>query len=337
MKDELLIFNRLADLLLEAEKSNPVIPPIAPEQLINKLDLTLTEEAISDDALFNCLKDIILSVPRLNTTGFFNQLFGGRNDKASVGDLLVVLLNNTMHTYKVSGPMVGIEKEILKQVTQLVGYGEDADGTIAPGGSMTNLMGMLMARDAANDQVRYQGLRQEMVMYASKECHYSVAKNASFMGIGRENVRYIASDNHGKMRLDLLEQTIKKDMETGHLPFMVVATVGTTVMGAADPIDEISEICKTHNLWLHVDGAYCGSVIFSKKYRHLIKGIEKSDSFCVNAHKMLSTPITCSIIITKYNQDCFEYMFALHQPNETDGLLVILILCVQQISNMSII
>ena len=299
MKDELEIFNRLANLLLEAEITNPVIPPIAPERLLAKLNVELSEEGVSDDALFESLKEIVLSVPRLNTTGFFNQLFGGRNDKASLGDLLVVLLNNTMHTYKVSGPMVGIEKEILKQVIGLVGYGDQADGTIAPGGSMTNLMGMIMARDAANDQVRFKGLRTEMVMYASKECHYSVAKNAAFMGIGRNNVRYIETDDRGKMRLDVLEQSIKKDLETGHAPFMVVATLGTTVMGAIDPIDEISEICKSYNLWFHIDGAYCGSVIFSKKYKHLIRGIEKSDSFCVNAHKMLSSPITCSIIITQ--------------------------------------
>ena len=84
------------------------------------------------------------------------------------------------------------------------------------------------------------------------------------------------------------------------------ATLGTTVMGATDPINKISEICKNHNIWLHVDGAFAGSVIFSKKYKHLIKGIQHSDSFCFNPHKTLGTPLSTSVFIVKHKKDLYN-------------------------------
>ncbi len=87
---------------------------------------------------------------------------------------------------------------------------------------------------------------------------------------------------------------------------MVNLTAGTTVLGAFDPIREVSEICKEFNMWLHVDGAYCGSVLFSKKYRHLIDGIELVDSFSFNAHKMMGTPLSCSLILVKDKKHLYD-------------------------------
>jgi glutamate/tyrosine decarboxylase-like PLP-dependent enzyme len=112
-----------------------------------------------------------------------------------------------------------------------------------------------------------------------------------------------------------LETLIKEDLKNSHIPFFVNATAGTTVLGAFDDITTLSPICKTYNLWLHVDGAYCGSVIFSQKYRHLVKGLEHSDSFSVNAHKMLGTTLSCSIIVTKHPEQ-LHHSFS----NEADYL-----------------
>jgi sulfinoalanine decarboxylase len=94
-----------------------------------------------------------------------------------------------------------------------------------------------------------------------------------------------------------LEEQILADISDGFIPTYVNATAGTTVLGAFDPIDEIADITEKYNIWLHVDGAYCGSIIFSDTYRHLVKGVERSNSFSYNAHKMLGTPLTCSIIL----------------------------------------
>ena len=94
-----------------------------------------------------------------------------------------------------------------------------------------------------------------------------------------------------EMISEKLNETIQSDLKKGLIPFFVNATIGSTVMGATDPINEISKICKKFNLWLHLDGAFAGSIIFSKKYKHLVNGIQYSDSFCFNPHKTLRNTI----------------------------------------------
>jgi len=182
---------------------------------------------------------------------------------------------------------------------------ESSGGTFAAGGSMTNFMSMLMARDSVGQNVPTEGVKKSMTVYTSTESHYSIPKNATFAGIGRDQVRYIATDEKGRMVAEELENTIKEDIENGFLPVLINATAGTTVLGAFDPIEPLSTISKKYNIWLHVDGAYCGSVLFSKKYRHLIKGVTKVDSFSVNAHKMLGTPLSSSMIFVKNKEHLY--------------------------------
>lgn len=119
-------------------------------------------------------------------------------------------------------------------------------------------------------------------------------------------MRYIETNERGEMHVEALEKAIQADIEKGYTPVLINATAGTTVLGAFDPIDEISKIRKKYNVWLHVDGAYCGSVLFSKKYKHLIKGVEHVDSFSINAHKMLGTPLSCSMILVKNKKYLYD-------------------------------
>ncbi len=306
MKKDLELFTRIANLLLEHEEESPVVAPIPPNELYEQLDLELDEAPASEAFFEKTLKALVLNTPRTATRLFFNQLFGGRNSKATLGDLLAVLLNNSMYTYKVAGPQVGIEKEILKQVCRQIGYGKDSNGTFAPGGSMSNFMALLMARDAYNSNIKTEGVSGKLTLYTSTESHYSVPKNAAFAGIGRDQVRYIETNEKGQMKVSLLAQTIEKDIAAGYTPFFVNATAGTTVLGAFDAIEPIAEVCKKHKLWLHIDGAYCGSVIFSESYKHLVSGLHLSDSFSFNAHKMLGTPLTCSIIVTQQKKHLYD-------------------------------
>ncbi len=300
MTNELELFNKLAHKLFEAENLHPVTQPVPATELFEQLDLTLHDHP---DANFEeTLEKLVLSTPRTATRLFFNQLFGGRNPKATLGDLLAVLLNNSMYTYKVAGPQVGVEKEILHNICDLIGYPTTSDGTFAPGGSMSNFMAMVMARDAFNENIRSEGVQKKLIVYTSAESHYSIPKNASLMGVGREQVRYVATDAFGKIIPEALAVLIKKDIDDGYHPFFVNATAGTTVLGAFDTIEPLTDICKKNNIWLHVDGAYCGSVIFSSTYKHLVKGLEHTDSFSVNAHKMMGTPLTCSIIVTRHKK-----------------------------------
>ncbi len=294
---DLTLFNELVEILLDDEKNYPVAERIDPAELYESIDLSLNDNAIVDEEFKNVLQNVITATPKTATNLFFNQLFGGRQSKAVLGDLLAVLLNNSMYTYKVAGPQVGIEKEIINQSCNMIGYGPDSNGTFPTGGSMSNFMALVMGRDRKAPNFKSKGMAKPMTLYTSEESHYSNAKNASFAGVGRDNVRYIKADAEGKMIPAELEAQIVNDIANGFVPFYVNSTAGTTVLGAFDPIEEIADITEKYDLWLHVDGAYCGSAIFSKKRMELLKGIERSDSFSYNAHKMLGTPLICSIIL----------------------------------------
>ena len=299
LRNDLLLFNELVEVLLEEENNHPVAKRIESNMLFETIDLSLNKDAIVDDAFKKVLKDVLIATPKTATNLFFNQLFGGRQSKAILGDLLAVMLNNSMYTYKVAGPQVGIEQEIIRKSCDLIGYGPLSNGTFPTGGSMSNYMALIMARDAKDATCRQNGMTKPLTIYTSKESHYSNAKNASFAGIGKNNVRYIEADEKGRMIPAELEKQIEFDIQKGYIPTYVNATAGTTVLGSFDAIDEIATITEKHNIWLHVDGAYCGSVIFSDAKRHLLKGIERSDSFSYNAHKMIGTPMTCSLILVK--------------------------------------
>lgn len=302
MQNTLKTFDKIVRELLEDEQNFPVSEFVPSNELYETLDLSLNESGISNEDLETALQDLVLKTPRTATNAFFNQLFGGRNDKAVLGDLLAVILNNSMYTYKAAGPQIGVEKITLREVCKLIGWDELSNGTYAPGGSMTNYMSMVMARDAFDGSIKNKGVNKKMTVYTSKESHYSIPKNAAFSGIGREQVRYVPSDKFGKMNIDELQKIIEQDVQNGYSPIMVNLTAGTTVMGAFDPIRPVREICDKYGLWMHVDGAYCGSVIFSEKYKHLIDGVELVDSFSFNAHKMIGTPLSCSIIVVKNKQ-----------------------------------
>lgn len=302
LKKDLKLFNELVEVLLNEENANPVADRIEANDLYKELDLSLNNAGMIDADYKATLKDVLISTPKTATSLFFNQLFGGRQGKAVLGDLLAVMLNNSMYTYKVAGPQVGIEQEIIHQSCNMIGYGDDSNGTFPTGGSMSNYMALIMGRDLKDPKCRMQGMSKPLVIYTSAESHYSTTKNASFAGMGKNNIRYIEADEVGRMIPAKLEAQIMEDLENGLVPAYVNATAGTTVLGAFDQIDKIADITEKYNLWLHVDGAYCGSVMFSAKYKHLLKGVERSDSFSYNAHKMLGTPLTCSIILVKDKQ-----------------------------------
>lgn len=322
MQNELKLFQKIASKLLDEEKTNPVIQPIDVKQLWKQLDISLQSKPISETEFEIILTQLILKTPRTATNKFFNQLFGGRNPKATLGDLLAVMLNNSMYTYKVAGPQVGIEKEIIKNVCKIIKYPPNSSGTITSGGSMSNLIAMLMARDKACPEIRYQSYQKKIIGYTSESSHYSIKKNAAICGIGTEQIRKIPTNKKGELSTDALKKAIQTDLNNNLTPFFINATAGTTVLGAFDNVEKISEIAKEFNLWLHIDGAYCGSVIFSKKYKHLLKGVEKADSFNFNAHKMIGTPLTCSVLVTQNKKYLYESLSMeadyLYQTDEDD-------------------
>jgi len=299
IKKDLETFIEIFAALRQDEKNNPVTKVHEAEALFQSLNLALRDEPMSDEDFTETLQALVLKTPKTSSHRFFNQLFGGRQSRAILGDLLAVVMNTSMYTYKVGGPQIGVEKAIIRQISDKIGYKEGSGGTFPTGGSMSNFMALVMARDHFNADIKHSGMQQTLIAYTSTASHYSIDKNASFAGIGRNNIRHIPTNYRGEMQLDLLEKQIKNDLAQGLSPFFINATAGTTVLGSTDPLDEIAIICKRYKLWFHVDAALGGAVMFSRQYKYLLKGGEHSDSFAFNAHKMIGVPLSCSMIMVR--------------------------------------
>ncbi|MFK7962141.1 MAG: aspartate aminotransferase family protein [Phycisphaerales bacterium] len=316
---------QIAAALLEAEAREGVVPHRTPEEMFEHLDLEVHEDGMPSEMVFDQLERIVLATPRTGTDRFYNQLFAGRDPVASAAEMLTVMLNSSMYTYKVAGPHVLIEEELTQQMCQLVGY-EDGEGIFTPGGSLSNFVGMMIARNEARPGIPDLGMTgPPMVVYSSNLGHYSVMKDVAMLGLGRKSVRKVDTDSRGRMCPSALRRRIEEDLAAGHQPFMINATAGTTVLGAFDPLDTIGAIAKEFGLWLHVDAAFGGSALVSEQYRENLVGSELTDSFTWDAHKLMGVPLSCSVILVKQRglleKHCSEdakYLFQSDDEGEYD-------------------
>ncbi|XP_067367395.1 cysteine sulfinic acid decarboxylase isoform X2 [Channa argus] len=193
-----------------------------------------------------------------------------------------------------------MEDALLRKMIEVIGW-KEGDGIFNPGGSMSNMYAVNLARYRYCPDIKEVGLfaAKRLVILTSQECHYSISKGAALLGIGTKNVYKVPCDKRGKMIPSALEEQIKLAKSEGAVPFMVNATAGTTVLGAFDPIEEIADICEKYNLWLHVDACWGGAALMSKKHKHLLKGIHRVNSVAWNPHKMLMASLQCSAFLVR--------------------------------------
>jgi aromatic-L-amino-acid decarboxylase len=233
-----------------------------------------------------------------------------------LGEALVAGLNPQLATLARSQLASKIEVETLRWIGERVGWPGFFNGTFTSGGNEANFSGLAMALgwkfpDAIEDGVSTIGAQP--VVYASSESHHSLDKSAGLLGIGRKALRRVAVDERLQMDAKALDAAIEADLRAGRKPFCVVATAGTTSSGIIDDLPAIAEICRCHELWLHVDGAYGASLIFSDKHRHLIRGIEQADSITIDPHKWLAVPFAAGVILTSH-PEILERAFAVYAP-----------------------
>ncbi len=294
-----LFMDQLQALIDAYDRSDSDGTFYSPEAIRECVPLAIQDDPLPQDELLEILRAIVTRTPKTANRIFFNQLFGGKEDIAVIADMMVARMNNSMYTYKVAGPHVLIEHEMLRKACEVIGF-SDGEGTFCPGGSLGNLVAMILARNACDPKVRDHGLTaNRYVAYTSAQGHYSIKKNAGILGIGRNNVREIAVNDRGEMRVDEFSKQVRKDLDAGRTPFFVNLTAGTTVLGAFDNVAQFSAVAKAHNIWLHVDGSYGASVLLSKKRAVLLPNIELADSVCWNPHKMMGVPLTCSMLLSK--------------------------------------
>ncbi len=269
------------------------------KELDAALPLQLDGNGRSWDDTVQLLHQVMQATPSTTSRRFFNQLFGGRDPIALLGEVASMMTNSPMHTFKASGVQVLLEHAVLRRMGAKAGM-PDGDGIFAPGGSLSNLAAMIMARNHALGDSREHGLPGTPGhIYTSAASHYSITKAAGMLGLGRRNVRKIEIDDQGRMLPDRLEQAIEADRAAGAVPVMINATAGTTVLGAFDPLPAMAQVAERAGVWLHVDAAYGGSVLLSPRHRHHLAGCERADSLTWDAHKLLGVPLTCSVLLTR--------------------------------------
>lgn len=297
--------HRVFDIVNNYIKSNAdpesvVTHHLPPHELRSQIDLTLPEEGCSMDDLYNSIDQYLEFSVRTGHRQYFNQLWSGFALPGFLGEVIASLANTSMYTYEVAPVATLMEKELIKILGGISGF-ENPDGLFVTGGSNGNLQAMMIARNRAFPQIKNEGFQnsEKLIAFVSEEAHYSFEKSANVLGIGSTNVHKIRTDASGRMIPEELSMAIEESFLKGKRPFFVGATAGTTVKGAFDPIEEMAQIAKHHDLWFHVDGALGGPVIFSSRHRDLLEGLNQADSFVLNAHKLMGLPLICSILLIR--------------------------------------
>ncbi|HYG73175.1 MAG TPA: aminotransferase class V-fold PLP-dependent enzyme [Actinomycetota bacterium] len=213
-----------------------------------------------------------------------------------------------------------IEQQAVRWAAEFIGYPSTAAGAFTSGGTVSNTSALAAAREFALPKSRYEGLEGKRVsVYCSEEVHYSITRAVEMLGIGSRNLRAIPIGDDRGMRPDALARAIDDDREDGVTPVAVVATAGTTLTGAIDPLAEIADVCEERGVWLHVDGAYGlpAAAVRPESFR----GFERARSVSVDAHKWLYLPKACGIVLVRRAEDLIasfahEQGYLPHQRHE---------------------
>ncbi|XP_069425100.1 glutamate decarboxylase 1-like [Ovis canadensis] len=297
-----------------------------PHQLLEGLDgfdLELSDHPESLEQLLVDCTDTLKYGVKTGHPRYFNQLSSGLDVIGLAGEWLTATANTNMFTYEIAPVFTVMETVLLKKMCEIIGWREtEADGIFSPGGSISNLYGILVARYKQYPEIKARGMAVLpcIVLFVSEQGHYSIKKAAATLGIGTDNVIEVKCDERGKMIPAELEKNILQAKRKGQTPFCVVATAGSTVFGAFDPLHDIADICEIHRLWMHVDAAWGGGLLLSRKHSYKLSGIERADSVTWNPHKLMGVPLQCSALLTREkgllgacNQMQAEYLF---QPDK---------------------
>lgn len=225
---------------------------------------------------------------------------------AVVAEHIIAAINTSVDTWDQSAGATLIEQKLIDWTCQKADFPSTADGVFTSGGTQSNLMAMLVAREVAVEryapghEVKLQGLpaiASRFRIYCSEVAHFSIQKAAALLGLGYDAVVPVATNSKMQMDLDALKTAVSTSKAQGELPIAVVITAGTTDFGSIDPINDIALLAKQEQLWCHVDGAYGGGLLVSENHRNALNGIEKVDSITIDYHKSFMQPVSCSAFL----------------------------------------
>jgi L-2,4-diaminobutyrate decarboxylase len=247
---------------------------------------------------------------------------------ALAAEVLIAAINSSQDTWDQSAGGTLMEQKLINWTCNEIGFGPEADGVFTAGGSQSNLMGLLLARDHfAREQlhhnIRKHGLPPEAAkfrIFVSEMTHFSIQNTVSLMGLGEQSLVKVKTDSGFRMDATRLEQAIRRELELGNFPIAVVATAGTTDFGNIDPLAAIAKLARKYKLWMHVDAAYGCGLLLTEKYRHLLQGIELANSVTTDYHKAFFQPISSSgfLVRDKRYLDLITHHADYLNPQEND-------------------
>jgi glutamate/tyrosine decarboxylase-like PLP-dependent enzyme len=290
-----------------------------PEELRTFADLGEPLPELGQDAatvLDNLCSEMVAQGFHVPSANYFGLMNPTPTYMAVLAEALVAALNPQLASLARSQLAARIERETVRWIGERIGWEKPFDGTFTSGGNEANFSALAVALAMKFPESVEDGLsaiEARPVLYTSAEAHHSLDKSAGLLGLGRKALRRISVNSSAQMDATQLESRITEDKAAGFAPFCVIATAGTTNSGAIDDLVKLADICKRHQLWFHVDGAYGAAAIFSDQHRQLVRGIELADSVTIDPHKWLAMPFAAGVVLTSH-PEALQQAFATSTP-----------------------
>lgn len=246
---------------------------------------------------------ILPSCRRNDSPRFFGYVCSGGSDAGTLADFLASGLNQNVTAWRSAPSATDLERLVVDWIREITGMPRGSTGLLLGGGSAATLTALAAARDAMAGADIVEGglltLGREMVLYASDQVHMSVPRAASLLGLGRQAVRIIPAREDFTLDTAALARAVAADRRAGRIPFAVAASAGTTATGAIDPLDELADLCRDQELWLHVDAAYGGFAALCPEAAGALAGMGRAHSLAIDPHKWIHVPFDCGALLVR--------------------------------------
>jgi glutamate/tyrosine decarboxylase-like PLP-dependent enzyme len=280
-----------------------VTSPATPKELEKIFDEPFPEHGITtEEILTRFTRDVLAHAMQVPSPRYYGQFNPTPLPIGVWADALSSSLNQNAGAWRNGPTSAIIEARVLRWLCELVGYAPQSFGVLASGGTEANLIALKCARDRAHKTAVRNGLRSapgDLTIYASEQCHFSIERSVDILGLGRNSLRKIVTDENFHIRLDALQQQLETDRRAGCVPCCVIGIAGATSTGVIDPLPQLAAIAKENNCWYHVDAAYGGTLAFSEKHRDKLRGIELADSITFDPHKWMFVPFACGAVLVR--------------------------------------
>jgi aromatic-L-amino-acid decarboxylase len=276
----------------------PLVEPEAVDRLFR--DRAPSDGASADAVLAELDEKLYPYCTHTGNGGYLGLITASPLPIGVIGDLIASALNQNLGVYSIGPSAVAMERQTVRWLCGMAGYGPTSGGNLTSGGMTANLIALKLARDHASDQrAQIEGSSGEWAVYTSEERHVSVDKSADLVGLGRQSIRPLPTDGAFRVRVDALEAAIAKDKTSGVRPACIVAMAGSTNTGAVDDLRSLRAIADREGMWLHADAAYGGGMLLSHRWAGMLDGIELADSITVDPHKWFFAPVDAGAVLVR--------------------------------------